>query len=477
MVRFLVFWPILFAVFFAALPVAGREKDEFVNGELPRSFMTDSLFTGEPPDTGNCWWKSFGDEILDSLIILAVKNNPDIYTALDNIVAARAALRTEQAGFYPDIGVSAGWSKSRGSRTLDSDNILGYADAMQEYLFAKASASWEIDLFGKITTGVKSAKYAYEADIATYNAAILSLVCDMATCYAELRTLQQQRIVAEKNIASQRAIMEITKVRYNTGLASQLDVAQAKSVYFSTHSSVPPLVSAIRRQINAITLLAGLFPPQLFNWLSPPGKLPDYARIVPVGTPELLLENRPDIVAARKMVESARAGVSKARSYFAPTLSVNGSFGFASHNFGRLFDNRSITFDITPQLNWNIFQGTATFNALKRSRAEYDAAIRNYNSLLQKGIQETDNAMATYTGRVKQVVELKELVVQGEITLRLSLDLYKRGLAGFQNVLDAQRSLLEYQNSLVEAQGSALSSLIAIYRATGGGWGNYGYNN
>ena len=85
--------------------------------------------------------------------------------------------------------------------------------------------------------------------------------------------------------------------------------------------------------------------------------------------------------------------------------------------------------------------------------------------------------MATYTGRVKQVVELKELVVQGEITLRLSLDLYKRGLAGFQNVLDAQRSLLEYQNSLVEAQGSALSSLIAIYRATGGGWGNYGYNN
>ena len=164
MVRFLVFWPILFAVFFAALPVAGREKDEFVNGELPRSFMTDSLFTGEPPDTGNCWWKSFGDEILDSLIILAVKNNPDIYTALDNIVAARAALRTEQAGFYPDIGVSAGWSKSRGSRTLDSDNILGYADAMQEYLFAKASASWEIDLFGKITTGVKSAKYAYEAD-------------------------------------------------------------------------------------------------------------------------------------------------------------------------------------------------------------------------------------------------------------------------------------------------------------------------
>lgn len=468
---------IIVSVFFSVLPVEGKDREGFVCGELPQYFMTDSLFTDETPDTGEKWWESFDDEVLDSLVVLAVKNNPDVFTALDNIVAARASLRTEQSAYYPNIGISAGWSKSRGSRTLDSENILEYADVMQEYLFAQVNASWEIDLFGKITTGVKSAKYGYEADIETYNATILSLICDMATYYVELRTLQQQYIVAEKNIASQRAIMEITEVRYNTGLASQLDVAQAKSVYFSTHSSVPPLVSAIRQQINAITVLAGLFPPQLYDWLSSPQKMPDYARIIPVGKPELLLENRPDIVAAHNMVLSARASVNKARSNFAPTLAVNGSFGFAARHFNRLFNNKSITYNITPQINWNIFQGAATFNALKSSKAEYDAAIRNYNSLLQKGIQETDNAMAAYTGRVKQVVELKELVVQGEITLKLSLDLYKRGLANFQNVLDAQRSLLEYQNSLVSAQGNALSALIALYRATGGGWINYGYDN
>lgn len=475
--RFAVFTAIFTALLFFVLPASGRDDGAFVTGELPKYFMTDSLFTDEAPDVKYKWWESLGDATLDSLVELAVMNNPDVFTALDNIVAARAALRSEQSAYYPNIGFSTGWSKSRGSRTLNSEGVLAYADVMQEYLFAKVSASWEIDLFGKIITGVKSAKYSYEADIETYNATILSLICDMATYYAELRTLQQQYIVADKNIASQRAILEITEARYNTGLASQLDVAQAKSVYFSTHSSVPPLVSAIRQQINAITVLAGLFPPQLYDWLSTPDKLPDYARIIPVGTPELLLKERPDIVAARNMVMSAKSGINKARSNFAPSLSVNGSFGFASHNFNRLFNNKSITYDITPQLNWNIFQGAATFNALKRSRAEYDAAVRNYNSLLQKGIQETDNAMAAYTGRVKQVVELKELVVQGEITLKLSLDLYKRGLANFQNVLDAQRSLLEYQNSLVSAQGSALSSLIALYRATGGGWECYGYDN
>lgn len=475
--RFAVIFTILCSAFFHVPPVEGRDREAFVDGELPKYFMTDSLFTDETPVMGYKWWESFGDSILDSLVTLAVKNNPDVFTAIDNIIAARASLRTAQSAYYPNIGVSAGWSKSRGSRTLNSGSVLAYADVMQEYLFAKVNASWEIDLFGKIITGVKSARYSYEADIETYNATILSLICDMATYYAELRTLQQQYIVAEKNIASQRAIMEITEVRYNTGLASQLDVAQAKSVYFSTHSSVPPLVSAIRQQINAITVLAGLFPPQLYDWLSAPEKLPDYARIIPVGTPELLLEQRPDIVAARNMILSAKAAVNKVRSNFAPTLSVNGSFGFASHNLNRLFNNKSITYDITPQLNWNIFQGAATFNALKSSKAEYDAAIRNYNALLQKGVQETDNAMAAYTGRVKQVVELKELVVQGEITLKLSLDLYKRGLTNFQNVLDAQRSLLEYQNSLVSAQGNALSSLISLYRATGGGWENYGYDN
>ena len=446
--RFAVIFTILCSAFFHVPPVEGRDREAFVDGELPKYFMTDSLFTDETPVMGYKWWESFGDSILDSLVTLAVKNNPDVFTAIDNIIAARASLRTAQSAYYPNIGVSAGWSKSRGSRTLNSESVLAYADVMQEYLFAKVNASWEIDLFGKIITGVKSARYSYEADIETYNATILSLICDM-----------------------------ITEVRYNTGLASQLDVAQAKSVYFSTHSSVPPLVSAIRQQINAITVLAGLFPPQLYDWLSAPEKLPDYARIIPVGTPELLLEQRPDIVAARNMILSAKAAVNKVRSNFAPTLSVNGSFGFASHNLNRLFNNKSITYDITPQLNWNIFQGAATFNALKSSKAEYDAAIRNYNALLQKGVQETDNAMAAYTGRVKQVVELKELVVQGEITLKLSLDLYKRGLTNFQNVLDAQRSLLEYQNSLVSAQGNALSSLISLYRATGGGWESYGYDN
>ena len=125
---------------------------------------------------------------------------------------------------------------------------------------------------------------------------------------------------------------------------------------------------------------------------------------------------------------------------------------------------------VAPTLSWTLFQGRQLTQATKEAKAVLDENIRQYNQTVLGAVQEVDNAMSSYTNAVKQVVALRELVVQGEVTLKLSLDLYKRGLATFQNVLDAQRSLLSYQNSLVSAQGGTLSSLIELYRAVGGGW-------
>lgn len=452
---------------------AKEKNEQFLNGNIPQSYMPDSLFSSAAP-TAEKWWESFNDRTLDSLITLAVKNNQDVFTALDNITTARTSFRIAQSGFYPSLNLTGGWDKTRGSRTL-SDGTSPYADVVQDYAYATVSASWEIDIFGAIRKQAQNAKYYYLADIDTYNAVIMSLVADMATYYATLRTYQQQLIVANKNIASQKAILNITEVRYNTGLASQLDVAQAKSVYFSTQSSIPVLESSIRQQINAITALAGMFPPQLYDWLNEPQGLPEYIQIIPVGIPENILSRRPDISAAVNSVKAAEASVAGAKTGFLPKFYLDGSFGFASKDMNRLFNNNSITYQISPKFNWTLFQGAAIFNASKKSKSQYDAAVRSYNTTLLNAMQEVDNAMASYSNRIKQVVDLRELVVQGEVTLRLSLDLYKGGLANFQNVLDAQRSLLEYQNSLVSAQGSALTSLIALYRAIGGGWQSYEY--
>ena len=133
-------------------------------------------------------------------------------------------------------------------------------------------------------------------------------------------------------------------------------------------------------------------------------------------------------------------------------------------------EKKSLTYEIAPSFTWTLFNGTKLVNATKLARAQLDEAINQYNQTVLTAVQEVDNAMSTYQNSIKQIVALREVLNQGQQTLKLSLELYKQGLTPFQNVLDAQRSLLSYENSLVEAKGNSLLCLIQMYQALGGGW-------
>ena len=460
-------WVVSF-IFLLNVCFAFAKGDEaFIRLDLP-TFESNGVFltTTRPP---NDWWVELNDSVLDSLINLAVSNNQDVFVAMDNILAARASHRIAQSAFYPSITLERGWAKSKSSRNLSDDTDYISDVTQSNWLFA-LNASWEIDIFGSIRAQAKEAKFGYEAKIELYNATIMSLTADMASYYAQLRMMQQQLIVAVKNIESQKEILNITEVRFNAGLASQLDVAQAKSVYYNTKASVPILQSSIDNQIYTICQLAGVFPQTLYNWLVVPEEIPSYLKVIAIGTCEEMLANRPDVSAAFIKTKAAKESLNGAKRNFSPQFFVDGSFGFQAQALNKTFNSNSINYSISPRISWTFFQGGNLFNSLKQEKANYDAAIRNYNSVVLKATEEVSSAISAYKGRIKQVVSLKELVVQGESMLSLSLDLYKRGLTDFQNVLDAQRSLLEYQNSLVSAEGNTLTALINLYRAIGSGW-------
>lgn len=132
--------------------------------------------------------------------------------------------------------------------------------------------------------------------------------------------------------------------------------------------------------------------------------------------------------------------------------------------------DNSLTYEIAPAISWNFFQGTKLAQATRLAKAQLDESIRQFNQDVLTAVQEVDNAMNFYKNSIKQIVALREVVNQGKQTLELSLDLYKQGLTPFQNVLDAQRSLLSYENELTQARGSSLLSLIQLYQALGSGW-------
>lgn len=330
--------------------------------------------------------------------------------------------------------------------------------------------SWEIDVFGSIRNRVKAQRENFAASQEEYNAVMVSLCAQVASAYINLRELQQEVEVARQNCLSQEAVVEITEKRFETGLVSKLDVAQAKSVYYSTRASLPMLEAGIIQYTNTLAVLMGLYPEDVKRLADTPRPLPDYMETVGIGFPANLLLRRPDIRSAERQVNAQAASLGASKSDWWPQVFLKGSVGFASHDIDKLFNHNSLTYQIAPAISWNFFQGGRLAQATRLAQAQLDETINQFNETVLTAVQEVDNAMSSYKNSIKQIVALREVVNQGQQTLDLSLDLYKQGLTPFQNVLDAQRSLFTYENQLTQAKGSSLLHLIQLYQALGGGW-------
>lgn len=442
-----------------------QATSRYLDKPLPQGWEEDTQIFQQVLPVDDQWWKAFQDPVLDSLISVAVKQNYSVLTAIDRINMAKANLRMERGNFFPTIGLNAGWTRQQ-----SSGNTSDLPQSTQHYYDASLNMSWELDLFGSIRNRVKAQKENFAASKEEYTGTMISLCAQVASAYINLRELQQELAVVQKNCASQEAVLKITEVRYNTGLVSKLDVAQAKSVFFSTKASIPQIESGINQYITTLAILLGTYPQEVRPALTAPGTLPDYMEPIGVGLPADLLLRRPDIRSAERSVNAQAALVGASKSDWLPQVFLKGSVGYAAKDLKNLTHHKSMTYEIAPALSWTLFKGTQLVNATKLAKAQLDEAINQFNQTVLIAIQETDNAMNAYRNSIKQIVALREVRNQGQETLTLSLELYKQGLTPFQNVLDAQRSLLSYENQLVQARGYSLLQLIAMYQALGGGW-------
>lgn len=425
----------------------------------------DNLFSGQIQPVDDKWWKAFEDSMLDSLITVASTKNYSVLSAIDRMDMAKANLRIERGSFFPSVSLNGGWVRQQ-----SSGNVSELPQSINEAYSATLNSSWELDIFGSIRQRVKAQRENFAASKEEYTSVMISLCAQIASAYIGLRELQQELSVVNNNSATQAEVLKITEVRYKTGLVSKLDVAQAKSVYYSTNASIPQLEAGINQYITTLAILLGTYPQDIRPSLERSGKLPDYLEPVGVGIPADLLLRRPDIRQAERQVNAQAALLGASKSDWLPQVFLKGSIGYSSRDLKNLTKRNSTTFEIAPSLSWTLFNGTKLVNATRLARAQLDESIHQFNQTVLTAVQETDNAMNSYRNSIKQIVALREVCNQGEETLKLSLELYKQGLAPFQNVLDALRSLLTYQNQLTQAQGDSLQNLIALYKALGGGY-------
>ena len=451
---------------FLSLAMKAQQVNKYLERPLPDGWQEkDTLFQQVLP-VDDQWWKVFEDATLDSLISLAMEQNPSVLMAINRIDQAKAQWRISQSDFYPSLSFDGGWQRQQTSGNLGT----GSPQAWTGYYSASVQMSWQLDVFGVIRQKAKAQKELYAASKEEYNATMVSLCAEVASAYFNLREMQQELDVIQRNAASQEAVVKITEARYSTGLVSKLDVAQAKSVYYSTLASIPITEANVIQYINKLAVLLGLYPQDVTEALSTSKPLPDYMEPVGVGVPGELLLRRPDVRAVERQVNAQATLLGASKKDWLPEFFLNGSFGFASHDVKNMTKRGSMTWSIAPSMTWNIFDGMRSQQETRLQRAQLDETINQFNNTVLTAVQEVDNAMSAYRNSIKQIVACREMVYQGKEAFDLSIDLYKQGLTPFQNVLDAQRSLLTYENTLVKAKGYSLVCLVQMYQALGGGW-------
>ena len=456
----------VFLLLWVSWGVNAQQTEKIQFASLPENWLeNDALFQQVLP-VDDQWWMVFEDTTLDSLISLAVERNPSVLMAINRMDMAKANLGIARSAFYPTIDLNAGWTRQQSSGNMGTGNPQGWNSNFQTSL----DMSWQMDVFGNIRMKAKAQKENYAASREEYNAAMVSLCAQVAQTYFNLREMQQELDVLKRNAMSQEAVVKITEVRYNTGLVAKLDVAQAKSVYYSTLASIPSTESSIAQYMNTLAVLLGLYPQEVVETLSVPRPLPDYMEPVGVGMPAQLLLRRPDVRAAERQVNAQASLLGAAKTDWFPSFFLNGSLGYSSQDLRDFTRKKSMTWSIAPSMKWTIFNGGERVNNIRLQRAQLDETINQFNNTVLTAVQEVENAMNAYKNSIKQIVACREMVNQGKEAFDLSLDLYKQGLSPFQNVLDAQRSLLTYENSLVKAKGYSLICLVQMYQALGGGW-------
>lgn len=421
-----------------------------------------SAAAGEPVGE---FWHAFNDPLLDTLVQRALKANTDIRSAAASLREARALNRYADAQLLPSIGLDAGAARIR------APNDAGVVKTNNNYSVG-FDVAWEADLFGRLGDARKAAQANVLAGAAGVRAAQVSVTAEVARNYFDLRGLQEQLRVAVASLETQRAALELVDARLDVGRGTALDSERARALVKSTAANIPALEAALIRTRYRLAVLCGLQPTALDAELGPVQPLPGLkaVQLSSIGSPASLLRRRPDIQLAEAQVAAAAAQVGVARSALFPVLSLGGTLGQNSSHFSDLGKGASYVYNLGAQLTWNLIDFGRIRAQISAADARNDAVVIGYEKAVLGALEETEGALASYTRTQRQTELLFEAAQSSEQAAVIARERFKVGSTDFLTVLDAERELLSARDRLAQAQAGAATSLVAVYKALGGGW-------
>jgi len=411
------------------------------------------------------WWEIFNDPQLNALEEQVNISNQSVALADANFRAARAVVKQSRSQYFPTVTTGPSITYSQQSAATSQSN---FASGRRFPLYSLPfDASWEPDFWGRIRNTVKASASEAQATAGDLENVRLSIEAELAFDYYQLRALDAEKALLDSTVVAFQQQLDLTRVRFQTGIASDEDVALAETQLETTKAQATDL-EILRAQLeHAIAMLTGQ-PASTFSLPFAPMKAAPPP--IPIGVPSQLLERRPDIAAAERRVAEANAQIGVAKAAFFPTLTLSGTAGLESISLATWFTWPARFFSVGPTLTQTLFDKGRRSAVTEQARAEYDGTVANYRQTVLTAFQEVEDNLAALRILSRELDQQNAAVASAQRTLMLATERYKSGIDSYLNVITAQTTLLTNQRTAVNLQMEQMTASVQLIKALGGGW-------
>ena len=424
--------------------------------------------TNLPADTA-AWWKSFRDPELDSLIARAAQSNLNLRAAVARVREARATAGVVSAASRPTLDTAGSYTREHYPGNgfppfppgvpLDSDIYqVGF------------DAAWELDVFGGIHRATEAARAEITAAELGRRDLLVTLFAEVARSYTDARAFQRRLDIAQSNIVTAERVLALTRDRFDRGLTGNLDVEQADALVNTARAQTPVFESGFRNATYRLALLLGQPPGTVLDELTNAVPIPAAPPTVPVGLPSDLLQRRPDVHRAERLLAAATARVGEATADLYPKFSLTGDIGLQSISVGDWFTPGSRFWSVGPTVQWRIFDAGRIRANIRVQDARVEQSLAEYEQSMLAAFTDVETALTAFAKEQTRRQSLAQAAQASDRVVAIALDLYSHGLTDFIRVLDAQRTYYQDQDALIESDHAVTSDLIALYKSLGGGW-------
>jgi NodT family efflux transporter outer membrane factor (OMF) lipoprotein len=411
------------------------------------------------------WWEAFGDPELNALEEQIDVSNQTLALAEAQFRGARAAVRSARADLFPTVTTAPSVTRSSAS-TSRPVALPGAGRTTTNDFLLPGDFSWEADAWGRIRRNVEGSVAAAQASAADLETVRLSLHAELALDYFQLRGLDAQRLLLDSTVAAYEKALQLTRNRYNQGIVSGVDVAQAQTQLETTRAQATDTRIARAQLEHAIAILVG----------KPPTDLTLQSRAIdveqpvfPTGLPSELLERRPDVAAAERRMAAANAQIGVATAAFFPRVLLSASGGWESTVASAWISAPNLFWAVGASLAQTLFDAGKRRAVREEAWASYDAAVAAYRGDVLAAFRDVEDSLAALRLLSQEAQEQAVAVAAAERSLELARNRYEGGVTSYLEVVTAQSVALADERVAVDIRTKQLAASVSLAKALGGG--------